>query len=78
MLLKTRAHTVDTKCRVGKPEGDNHLGEIDIDGRVLEYILRKQDVRVWARFMWLKIGTSGGLYKCDGVSSVCIKGSNLG
>jgi hypothetical protein len=47
---------------VGKPEGirplerPRHRWEI-----ILEWILEKQDMRVWTGFIWLGIGTSGGL-----------------
>jgi hypothetical protein len=38
------------------------LERIDIDGRIiLESILRKQGWKMWARFIWLRIKTSGGL-----------------
>jgi hypothetical protein len=33
---------------VGKPEGKNHLEDLDVDGKIiLEWILRKQGGRVW-------------------------------
>jgi hypothetical protein len=30
-------------------------------GILLKWILKKQGVRMWAGFIWLRIGTSGGL-----------------
>jgi len=36
-----------------------HLG---IDGKIiLEWILGKQDGKVWIRCIWLRVGSSGGL-----------------
>jgi hypothetical protein len=33
-----------------------------IDGRIiLKWILKKQDVKVWTGFMWLRTGSSGRL-----------------
>jgi hypothetical protein len=40
----------------------SHSEELSIDGRiVLEWILEKHDEKVWPGFIWLSIGTSGGL-----------------
>jgi hypothetical protein len=45
---------------VGKPEEKRLFG--NLGGRkILKQVLKKQDVRVWAGFIWIKIGTSGGL-----------------
>jgi hypothetical protein len=30
--------------------------------RTLEWTLKKQDMRVWTGFVWLRTGTSGGLF----------------
>ena len=47
---------------VGKPEGKRHLGDQDVDGRIiLRWIFRKFDVGVWSGFIWFRIGTGGGL-----------------
>jgi hypothetical protein len=35
--------------------------DLNGNGRLLECILEKQGGRVWTRFMWLRIGTSGGI-----------------
>jgi hypothetical protein len=41
---------------IGKPEGNRPLKDLDIDGRLtLEWI------KLWTGFIWLRIGTSGGL-----------------
>jgi hypothetical protein len=43
-------------------KGRNHKEDLDIDGMtVLKWILKKDDVRVWTGFIWLRVGTSGGL-----------------
>jgi len=42
-------------------EGENHLGDQDVDGRIiLRWIFRKWDVGVWTGSSWLRIGTGGG------------------
>jgi hypothetical protein len=48
---------------VEKPEGKNHLEDLGRDGKTLEWILWKQFEKAWNRFMWLRIGTSGGLLR---------------
>jgi hypothetical protein len=38
------------------------LGHQGVDGRIiLKWILKKYDVRAWTGFIWLRIGTDGGL-----------------
>jgi hypothetical protein len=38
------------------------LGDLGIDGSIiLKWTLEKQYVRLWTGFIWLMIGTSGGL-----------------
>jgi hypothetical protein len=50
------------KFFVGKTEGKKPLEDLDVDVKItLEWILRKQGGKVWTRFIWLRIGTSGGL-----------------
>jgi hypothetical protein len=40
----------------------DHLGNLDVDGRIiLKLILKRWDRSVWTLFMWLRIGTRGGL-----------------
>jgi hypothetical protein len=35
--------------------------DLSVDGRIiLKWILNKYGVRVWAGFIWLRIGSSGG------------------
>ena len=44
------------------PEGENHLGNIGVDGTtVLKWFLNSLIGRAWTGVMWLKIGTVGGL-----------------
>ena len=39
-----------------------HLGNLAAEGRMmLKWILRIQEERAWAKFIWLRIGTSEGL-----------------
>jgi len=46
---------------VGKPEGNSHLEDPGIDGRIiLRWIFRTWDVRAWTGSIWLRIGTGGG------------------
>jgi hypothetical protein len=50
---------------VGKPEGKNHSEDLGVDGRIgliLKWIFGILVLRVWIGFMWLRIGTSGGLF----------------
>ena len=49
------------KVLVGKPEGKNHWGDQDVDGRIiLRWILRKWEGVVGTGWSWLRIGTGGG------------------
>ena len=50
-------------CRilVGKPEGNIHLEDPGVDGRILlRWIFWKWDVGVWTGLIWLRIGTGDG------------------
>jgi hypothetical protein len=39
----------------------DHLEKLDVDVRItLEWILEKYSGKVWAGFIWFRIGTSGG------------------
>jgi hypothetical protein len=45
---------------VGGPEGNSHLEEPGVDGKVtLRCIFRKWYVRAWTGSIWLRIGTGG-------------------
>ena len=44
---------------VGKPEGKNHWGDLDIDGKILRWIFGKWE-GVETGWSWLRIGTDGG------------------
>jgi hypothetical protein len=51
-----------TKFWLGNLKGTEHSEDIGVDGRIiLEWILRKYGEKVLPGFMWLRIGTSGGL-----------------
>jgi len=44
-----------------KPEGKSHLGDPDIDGRIiLRWIFRKWYGEVWTGSSWLRISIVGG------------------
>jgi hypothetical protein len=43
-------------------KGRDHLENSRVDGRIiLEWILKKYDGKVWNGFIWLGVGTGGGL-----------------
>jgi hypothetical protein len=47
---------------VGNLKGRGHLGDLDVDRRILlKQILKKWGVKLWAEFIWLRIVISGGL-----------------
>ena len=49
------------KVLVGKPEGKNHWGDQDADGRIiLRWIFRKLEGVVGTGWSWLRIGTGIG------------------
>jgi hypothetical protein len=52
---------------LGKPEGKNHLGDPDVDGRiVLRWIFRNWDVGVWTGSSWFRIGQVAGTNEPSG------------
>jgi hypothetical protein len=52
---------VCTGFLVGKPEGKNRWGDLDLEGRIiLEWIFKKWDVGVRTGLGWHRIGTRGG------------------
>jgi hypothetical protein len=43
-------------------KGRDHSKDLDVDGKIiLEYILRKKGGKAWSGFIWIRIGTIGGL-----------------
>ena len=49
------------KVLMGKPEGKNHWGDQDVDGRIiLRWIFRKWEGVVGTGWSWLRKGTGGG------------------
>jgi hypothetical protein len=43
-------------------KGRDHAEDLHVDGKMIfEWILEKQGGKVWTGFIWLRIGTSGGL-----------------
>jgi hypothetical protein len=46
---------------VRKPEGRDHSEDLDVDGKIIEWIFRKWVGKLWTGYMWLRRGTWGGL-----------------
>jgi hypothetical protein len=47
----------------GKPEGRYHSEERGVGARImLKWILEEQGGKLWTGFIWLRIGTIGGLF----------------
>jgi hypothetical protein len=45
-----------------KPEGKNHLEDLDIEGRIKsKWILEKQGGNLWSESIWLRTETRSGL-----------------
>jgi hypothetical protein len=52
----------------------DHLGPLNIDGRILiEYSLKKLVATMWTGFMWLRKGPVAGFYKHGNEPSGSIK-----
>jgi hypothetical protein len=48
--------------KASKSKGKSHSDDLGTDGRtILEWILNKRVEKVWFGFIWLRIGTSGGV-----------------
>jgi len=45
---------------VGKLEGRRPLGDLGVDGRILERSSRRWDVCIWTGLGWPRIETGGG------------------
>jgi hypothetical protein len=59
---------------LGKFEGGDLLEWMR---KLLKYFVEKQGAKVCTGFIWLRIGTSGGLCKHDNELSVSIKGDEF-
>jgi hypothetical protein len=51
--------------------------DLDVDGKIIEWILGKQGGKVWTEFIWLKLGTSGGSYEYSNELTGYIKGGGF-
>jgi len=40
---------------------EDHLGDLDVDGKIIECTLGKESGKVWTGCIWLRIETSGRL-----------------
>jgi hypothetical protein len=61
MRLAGHVARAGDRALVGKPEGENHLEDPDVDGRIiLRWIFRKWGVELWTGSSWLRIGSGGG------------------
>jgi len=49
------------RVSVGKTEGQNHLEDLGIDGRILKWIFKKRDGAAWIGLIWLRLATGDGL-----------------
>jgi hypothetical protein len=42
-------------------KGRDHSEDLNVDGKILERISGRVGRKVWTGYIWLRIGTSGGL-----------------
>jgi hypothetical protein len=52
---------------------ERNNGDLGVDGRILKFILKKQDFRMFTGFIWLMISPRGGLFEHGNESSGSIK-----
>jgi hypothetical protein len=50
-------HPVTYKIKID----GNKLVNLGVDWRIIKFILKEKGSRLWTGFIWLRIGTSGGL-----------------
>jgi hypothetical protein len=51
------------KCWSKSLGGRDHLEDTDVDGKIiLKWSLGKLCLKVWIGFIWLRIGTGGGVF----------------
>ena len=54
-------HINDNYCKVLKPKGKSHWGDLGVDvWIILGWISRRWDVGIWTGLGWPRIGTAGG------------------
>jgi hypothetical protein len=41
-------------------KASGHLEDLDVNGKILIWMLKKKGERVWTKFMWLRMETNGG------------------
>jgi hypothetical protein len=55
---------IHTKFWSENLKGRDHLGNPHVDGRIkLKRIVKKEGMKVWIKFIWLIMRTSGGLLR---------------
>jgi hypothetical protein len=47
---------------VGNPEGKDHSEDLGVDGRIILDCVLGKCGKVWNVFVWIRIGTGGGLF----------------
>jgi hypothetical protein len=46
---------------VGKPERENHLKDLGVNGRIIRKWIFKKWYGIWTGLIWLRIGSGGGI-----------------